>query len=331
MRSPLPLIAIVMAFSALHAKAADLMPSNIKRDLILEASLEGSPTVQPGQPIALKVQLVNRSKHASYPVVKPGDGSECGWREPYVFFTADRKNSEGKWLPATEVSYGRCGLFDSNWQKDVVVLKPGESIAIKDWLPMPSSMLEMQRAGQWRLQVHYLFTQGKQAKGGKRLTDESPEIELPEALQEMPTFELVSAPIALKLVRPLDVQLRVRSELKVKAKTPLAKLFDVQLVNASQQAQHFVEPTTSGDARLHFEIEGEMTGWQPTFADAGDSKSVTRKLGPGKSLPLLNSRMNGHWEYPVEDTVRVRAVFTTSTWKPGSIIKSDWVEMKVTP
>lgn len=332
MRFLLSTICCVVLLAVANVAVADnAMPSNIQHDLVLEASLVGDATILPGQQIAVKARLVNRSKDAVYPAIKPGDGSECGWREPYVFYTAERKNDAGEWKPATKTRYGRCGLFDHNWQKDVVELKPGESIEIKDWLPTPSFMFEIQQAGQWRLRVHYRYSGGAAVKGGKGLADDSGEDATPESLKGIPTFELTSAPIEMKLVRPLDVKISVKKNLKIKTSTPLSELFDVRLINASKESQTLVEPTVSGDARLHFEIDGEMPGWAPVIDPSSDSKSVQRTLKPGRGISLLgdDARIQGAWEYPVEDTVRVRAVYTTSTWKPGSVVMSDWVEIEV--
>jgi hypothetical protein len=33
--------------------------------------------------------------------------------------------------------------------------------------------------------------------------------------------------------------------------------------------------------------------------------------------------------YPVTGSVAVRAVYRRSTWKPGPVIRSNWVELKI--
>ena len=48
-------------------------------------------------------------------------------------------------MKITPNGIGRCGLFDEDWRKDVVDLKPGESIKINDWLENVGRLLMSRR------------------------------------------------------------------------------------------------------------------------------------------------------------------------------------------
>jgi hypothetical protein len=66
----------------------------------------------------------------------------------------------------------------------------------------------------------------------------------------------------------------------------------------------------------------ESTHGTKSLLKAGSRISV---LGSG---PLANG-LDGTWIYPVTDVVRIRAIYHTSTWRPGFVIISDWAEVKV--
>jgi len=320
---------VVLLFASPICFGADITKEMAERDLALEVELQSAKTIGPGEPIGLRVSLKNQSKETTYPVVKPGDGSEIGWREPYVFFTAKRQSDENKWENVPKASYGRCGLFDSNWQKDIVTLKPNESIELKDWLSAPSHMLEIQKAGRVRIYVHYRFTRGTLQKG-KPAKVES----LPKSMKDIPTFELVSDPVELYVLRPLDVRVKVKSPLKAKKKTKLSEILDIQLSNCSMEPITASSPSISADARLRLEIKGKMPGWRPTLTAQKSTYGIKKDLEPRESVSLLGpsefaNGMDGTWEYPVADIVKVRAIYHRSTWKPSAMIASEWVDVKV--
>jgi hypothetical protein len=149
----------------------------------------------------------------------------------------------------------------------------------------------------------------------------------------VPAFEIVSVPVELEVVRPLDLQLRVRRPLATGVPTRLSDLFDVTLVNRSNGPVRVTEPTLAADARLELEIDGAFGGWRPTINTQRRNQAVTRALKPGESAALLGkgelANLDGTWTYPKAGVVRVRAVYRASTWKAGPTIRSKWVEVKV--
>src|SRR4051794_23181515 len=83
---------------AVPAVVDDPLAPNITRDLKLVAQLRSKRTVDDGTDPYIELTLVNISKTFNYPVVKPGDGSEAGWRDPHVFFTAEQRLPNGTWV-----------------------------------------------------------------------------------------------------------------------------------------------------------------------------------------------------------------------------------------
>lgn len=139
-------------------------------------------SIKVGERVRLRGQLSNRSG-SQVLVVKPGDGSESGWREPYIYYSAQRWR-DGRWEEVERQPIGRCGLFNSDWTKDVVALKPGQSLELGDWLPDLESSFQLD-PGKYRFYLHYQYSQGanKESKAG---------FPVPESLEGVPAYEVVS-------------------------------------------------------------------------------------------------------------------------------------------
>jgi len=310
-----------------NAAAEGPTKADVERDLALEVKLISGDGVQPGQPVRLEIHLKNTSKERIYPVVRPGDGSEMGWREPHVFYTARIDKGDGSWQEVPKAGIARCGLFNAQWQEDVVELWPGKSIELKDWLAPPEMALELQQPGKVRLHVHYRYRggiTGKDPKTGKTFDTGK--------MRGMPAFELVSKPVEFEVLRPLDVVVSVKKPLKANTPTRLSEILDVKLVNRSKGGIHVTAPTLSGDARLTFEIEAD--GAAPTLSEQDQPYGKKQLLNPGDEAAILGDAplangIDGTWEYPNPGKVELRAVYTTSTWKPGAAIKSEWLEVEV--
>jgi hypothetical protein len=94
----------------------------------LRVELKLPKDAKAGEPMAFEVRLVNDGK-AAHRVVKPNDGSESGWREPEVYF---EREIDGAWVRGSKP--GRCGLFATDWHKDIVELKPGDALPLEGYL-----------------------------------------------------------------------------------------------------------------------------------------------------------------------------------------------------
>jgi len=209
----------------------------------------------------------------------------------------------------------------------VVELWPGKSIELKEWLAPPEMALELQQPGKVRLHVHYRYRggiTGKDPKTGKTFDTGK--------MRGMPAFELVSKPVEFEVLRPLDVVVSVKKPLKANTPTRLSEILDVKLVNRSKGGIHVTAPTLSGDARLTFEIEAD--GAAPTLSEQDQPYGKKQLLNPGDEAAILGDAplangIDGTWEYPNPGKVKLRAVYTTSTWKPGAVINSEWLEVEV--
>jgi hypothetical protein len=213
------------------------------------------------------------------------------------------------------------------WQEDITELQPGARLVLNEWIRDPAYMLEIQRPGAVRLYVHYRYEAGK-SDAVKRLPPASF-----GQLEGVAPFEIVSTPIDMEVVRPLDVVVSVKSALKTKTKTKLSDILEIHLVNRSEKLFEVKSPTLSADARLVVEIRGK--GWSPMITQQRTKYGIKQRLRPGERLTMLgegefSNGLDGFWETPWEAVVKVRAMYYVSTWKPGSpIINSDWIDLTV--
>lgn len=151
-----------------------------------------SAEVAEGDIFDLTVVLRNDGRAPRW-VVRPGDGSEKGWREPHVWFTADRLSPEGVWEALPRQETGRCGFYDPDWEKDALALAPGERLEMKDWLLDPHYVYRF-APGRYRVRAHYAY-QGGAVKG------HLPSPPARRVMRDVPPFEVVSAPFEVTVTR----------------------------------------------------------------------------------------------------------------------------------
>ena len=90
----------------LDAQSPTPFRAQIDRELAIEVRLP--KVVEVGESVQPEINLINRSER-SYLVVKPGDGSGVGWREPHVYYSAEIDVGGGRWQPIPKKWIGRCG------------------------------------------------------------------------------------------------------------------------------------------------------------------------------------------------------------------------------
>jgi hypothetical protein len=178
---PMRYISILIVFLSLGVAVADSA-----KDLKIVVNPQGKTVVPLDHRMKLQMRLQNMSAKPVY-VIKPGDGSESGWREPSMYFSAEKKTDQG-WKPVERQGIGRCGLYDPDWQKDVVKLEPGGEINLGTWMPSPSSYFQLSK-GTYRFRLHYKYTQGQAGTGSM---GENPKT--PATLAGKPAFSLASEP-----------------------------------------------------------------------------------------------------------------------------------------
>jgi len=226
------ILLVLLTPAASTAKADDDAPTReaIERDLVLEATLTTPGTIQPGEPIRVKSRIVNRSRTATHKLVRPGDGSESGWREPHVFFTAETLGPRGRRTAVIERGIGRCGVFDANWHDDVIELKPGKALDLYNWMPAAHFGLDFQREGPTEVVLHYRYRRGTAGKGGEAL--DRPDGRGP--MGDLPAFELVSKPVRVNVVRLLEVRLEVTGALEVGRAAHLSDVLRLHITNKAK-------------------------------------------------------------------------------------------------
>lgn len=297
----------------------------IEKDLVLSAKLKSADTIQPGEEIEISLLLTNSSKSATHRVIKPGDGSEAGWREPHIRFSVEYLEANGQLTDAPQTRYGRCGIFDPYWTKDFTDLAPSETLDLNHWLTPVNNFYEFQKPGKYQIRAHYDYRARSLLAKDKA--------QLPEPVRDIPVFQVTSAPVMLNVERPLDVRLKVKSELIVDQAIRLTDLFDVTLVNVSDRNIKVFSPTLDSDAHLSFEVRDNNALWQPAINQQADTYGIERIIKPKETLSLLGddrfaNGVDGNCTSSQPGTVKVRAVYRLSTLKPAPIVKSDWVEVK---
>ena len=112
MRALIPAAVIAVLAYFVSPKAGPAPQPEHARDLHLVLSPVKFPWIESGENPWFEMSLVNGSRRYAYPVVEPGDGSEVGWRQPHIYFTATLTAPDGATTAVPAARYGRCGLFD---------------------------------------------------------------------------------------------------------------------------------------------------------------------------------------------------------------------------
>lgn len=288
--------------------------------------------IAPGDPVQVTARLVNRSDRA-VEVVKPSDGSEMGWREPWVYFTAERTRPDGVVEPVPKGLVGRCGLYDYDWTKDVVRLAPGASIELNTWIPEPSRMLALDGVGRVAIRMHYAFGMAP----GKGHLGTPPE-RRPAPMAGVAPFEVVSDPVEVTIASPLTLEARLRPgapALRAGKPTRLAALFDLAIVNTSDRPVEVRTPGTPTTFRLEARPDGVVVGVEgPTPVERVERVVIP----PGGRLPLLgpgarfSKRADGTWTPRDAGSVAVTLVFDEGAGAtPGHHLASAPVTVEVAP
>lgn len=278
-------LALAATFASSARAAAQRTPvtaegSAFSGDLELVTRIVGTPPKHSWWPLEIDVDIVNRSTTDSHAVVLPRDGSEVGWREPHVRFSAEVQAEDGAWRTLPMQGLERCGLYDANWLDDVVTLAPGVAQRL-DWM---GSIPELPEHGRVRIRAHYAY------KAGPSLRDyEDPEpIPLPEGLGGMAgvaPFELVSAPLELLLEAPDCARSQIENDLALEltraSSTPAyswePQRLNLRLVNRSNSRTHrvvrpvFTRTPSSDEPVVVPRVEVERSGgvWWPAYPLGG--------------------------------------------------------------
>lgn len=138
-------------------------------------------------------------------------------------------------VPVENNVWGWCGVYDATWQDDVATLGPGEAPDLTTHLMPASVLLDFQRAGPTEVRVYYAWRGGQTRKGGP---DADPPADL-GPMKGVEPFDLVSAPVAIEVHRPVEVSVETRGTLHVGEIRTLADLLRVTVESRGDEALEF--------------------------------------------------------------------------------------------
>lgn len=266
-------------------------------------------TVEAGGFRGTRLKLVNTSKTRTHKVVKPGDGSYDGRREPWVHVTADRLLPSNVWEPLSHQGGAGCGLFDWNWEKDVIDLKPGEELALDDWFRHPE--FDLQHPGPVRYAGHYEY------RAPVRLRDEPLAELLRGPMGAVPPFALTSEPVVFQVIRPLDVRVRVKKAVKVGVESDVADAIEVTVTNTSgvpRSVGNIAQDACGLDVRFYDAIVSDV---QHRWTDI-PTEGRTRELLPGETVTVFGggdfaSTAGARWKGLKAGTTRLVVKYSMPT------------------
>jgi hypothetical protein len=315
---------LAVALAALFAATA--LAGSAPEGLSLTARMNTKGPIQPGEAIDVAVKLRNSSATLSHRVVRPGDGSECGWREPHVFWTATFAGPDGVAVPLEATSVGRCGLFAAEWWKEVVVLPPHGAIDVEHLVP-PHRVFDVQGEGTLRLVAHYAWGGGRNSRadpmtgaggappdmGGMKGVEPYELVSNAVEIEVRPAFDVILAPkapakkgIVAKLSDLVDARLRVRDAMKLEPRE-----WTVSLVVAPPATCEMNEEVAPGALAKPAEIAAAATAplvGVGAFAEGRDVR--VRFAADGKTrVAAYVARRDGE----------------------GVRIRSNWIELTVEP
>lgn len=191
-------------------------------------------------------------------MVRPNDGSDVGWREPFVYYTAEMEVAPGVWRPVPRRDdISRCGNYATDWYSDVAAIAAGESMEL-DHLVEPSRMLEFSRSGRVRLYAAYEYDGGK--KRSSRGSSRTP-APFPKELESVGPFAIVSAPLELSVRVDTSVELSLvlrRPQVRVREHVAFGALAEASVVNRSGAVLDLGEDFP--DHRFHLQVREDAGG-----------------------------------------------------------------------
>lgn len=282
--------------------------------LSLHLSFDGHRKLEPGQHFMPKWTLHNEAD-SSRRYVQPGDGSSVGWREPHVYYTAQRQLADGQWADVETGDLGRCGMYDHDWHDEIASLDAGASVEL-EWLPSPAWQLQLQQAGRIRLFAHYEYSAGAGFGTGRGASEDV------DDMDGVPAFHLISAPLDLEIVRPLDLEL-------VPKKTNgsvrrLSEIFELRLSNVGKAGRTLPRPNWMNvQARVRKDGEVIASLHDPDWEQRKEESSF--RLSSGQSVEWLGSAVD--FELPEEHRapgVEINVIYNLGSSEAGRL-ETGWV------
>jgi hypothetical protein len=288
----------------------------------------------------IDAELVNESSHTTFRVVKPGDGSDAGWREPYVYLTSQVQNATDSATDVLLRGIGRCGNYSPNWLPDVVDLAPGQSIPLQ-WFHCPETCPIAQRVS-----LHYEY-RARPATRGTGSDDERPLEPLENGglgrMLGCAPFHVESDPLSIELEADEATKEQIESALRLRLRlsTDGARVHwptlqaeawldnvsigravrFVQTIDGTSTMRNWTCLASEGEPALTLEVEtcGADGAWQSAILYTASSlppserdwRKRIRSLAPGATARLVFPRPvpTPQWDFHWKTRVRLRAVY----------------------
>lgn len=193
----------------------------VERDLALTLRSR-SAVLELGVRPPFEIEIENRSRDATYTVVRSGDGSDVpGEREPFVGFRVERKLPGAPWEDVSSQPETDC-YAASEWWSDAVELAPGLTTRMTSVQVNAALSRQLASAERVRFTASYVYGDV-----------DAPAHRLSASLARMPRYELSSNPLDLPVMRPVALRLRVQGALPRGPGEPLRAALEVVAENRS--------------------------------------------------------------------------------------------------
>ena len=280
----------------------------------------------PGQEWGIEARIENRSKTVTHHLVKVGDGSEMGWREPTFGVTAEMQDATGAFHELTKHVLMRCGNYDSAWGRDGIALAPGQSVPV-EWITPIDVVYELARSGQVRIVARYLYEGGAKRSFEQMIIIGDPDHgdrPPPPEIAALPPFELVSEPLGLRYHadETLALQVTPKRPLRAGVLTPADAVLEVSIANRTSSTV-----SLTGSFELH--VEPLDDDWK----EFPEELVVPAQIGPHATV-TLHPKTDGILRTS-PGPVRLRLVALLDHALAGDAgtgavqVFSDWVTMDV--
>lgn len=293
--------------------------ADIEGDLRVEATLASNAKVRPGEPIQVSALLRNASKSRTHKVIDPGSGCAYGIVEPHVSYSAVFTPHEGKPRALKGPTFsGMCGMGDYRWHNRVRDLAPGESFDIGARLSYASAAMAMREPGRYAVRVHYAFRR-------RGTTEKLPQADAPGDLGPMassPKFEIVSDPVIVHVVRPLEVFVDPKGVVQKGVARRLSDLVSARLENWGTAARAIDATKLKVDVELRSgQVARKSVSTKKAFAG-------TLSIKPADGLPVIGAGglYEEAWAPKADGPVALRVVIRG--YEPGAEpVRSHWVTL----
>jgi hypothetical protein len=308
---------------AVAARAADA-PEGLELDLALTTK----GPVQPGERISFEVKLVNTSRSVTHKVVPAGEGSQHGWREPHVYWTATFVGKDGAERPvAAGQASGDGALFVPDWWKDVRDLGPGASLAIAPMTP-PEQVFDVQEDGTLRLVAHYKWNLGRETRGDPLSGGGAAPADL-GGMKGVAAYDLASKPADIEVCRQFEVIAKAKGAFKIGIAAPLSSVADVSVHSLAASELRF-DPAEWSVAVV---IDPKSDAEADVTAAAPKKGAAAVELAPDASAPLLRASPLGAGRdvtlrFETAGKARLAVTFER-VGGAGPRMRSNWIEVDV--